>query len=147
MLLTGIQQFFHSFHHHMRLNLLFFSAALLIALVMSRASHAETITCRFDVNDARLSLDIRPQQDIHSFQKIDLPGDFRFAGQWLPALDKFKAYVYHTPNSRYVLLTMQEFEMNERACQQDFGRHRVYDGANERELYFHCSKSCRDTQR
>lgn len=116
-------------------------------MAVSRTVHADTITCRFDVNDVRLSLHVRPNDDVHAFQKIDLPGDFRFAAQWLSSLNKFKAYVYHTPNSRYVLLTMQEFELSERACHQDFGRHRVYDGANERELYFHCSKSCHDSTR
>ena len=123
------------------------AAVLMFSMMTNRAAQADTITCRFDVNDVRLSLEVRPQQDIHTFQKIDLPGDFRFAGQWLPAMDKFKAYVYHTPNSRYVLLTMQEHEVSRRGCRQDFGRHRVYDGANERELYFHCSMSCQDTKR
>ena len=123
------------------------TAVLMLSMMMSRSSHADTVTCRFDVNDVRLSLEVHPQQDIYAFQKIDLPGDFRFAGQWLPALDKFKAYVYHTPNSRYVLLTMQEFELSKRACRQDFGRHRVYDGANERELYFHCRMTCQDATR
>lgn len=131
----------------MHRNLFFLTTLLMLSMVVNRAVHADTITCRFDVNDVRLSLDIRPQQDIYAFQKIDLPGDFRFAGQWLPELNKFKAYVYHTPSSRYVLLTLQEFELSEQTCHQDFGRHRVYDGANERELYFHCSKSCHDTKR
>lgn len=123
------------------------TTVLMLSIMASQAVHADTITCRFDVNDVRLSLHVRPQEDIYTFQKIDLPGDFRFAGQWLPALNKFKAYVYHTPNSRYVLLTMQEFEVSKPACRQDFGRHRVYDGANERELYFHCSMSCQDAKR
>ena len=127
--------------------LFFLTAVLMLSVLVNRDAHAHTITCRFDVNDVRISLDIRPDDDVYMFQKIDLPGGFRFAGQWLPALNKFKAYVYHTPNSRYVLLTMQEFEVSERACQQDFGRHRVYDGADERELYFHCSKTCRDNKR
>ena len=127
--------------------LLFLTTVLMLSMAVSRTVHADTITCRFDVNDVRLSLHVRPNDDVYAFQKIDLPGDFRFAAQWLSSLNKFKAYVFHTPNSRYVLLTMQEFELSERACHQDFGRHRVYDGANERELYFHCSKSCHDSTR
>lgn len=122
-------------------------AALMLGLLASGVARADTITCRFDVNDVRQAIEIRHVDDVYTFEKIDLPGDFRFAGQWLPALNKFKAYVYHTPSSRYVLLTQQEFELSGRSCTQDFGRHRVYDSANEREMYFHCSRSCRDTMR
>ncbi len=124
---------------------LFSAAVLSLSILASGATRADTITCRFDVNDVRLTLDVRPQDDVYAFEKIDLPGDFRFAGQWLPAMSKFKAYIYHTPSSRYVLLTLQEYEVSTRTCHQDFGRHRVYDGANERELYFHCSRSCDDS--
>ena len=103
---------------------------------------AERITCTFDVNDVKQSIDIAPENDIYAVRKIDLPGGFRFAGQYLPELGNFKAYIYHTPKDRFVLLALQDFKSTPQTCLQDFGQHRVYDSADERELFFHCIKTC-----
>lgn len=96
----------------------------------------------FDVNDEKKQLVIYPHNDVYHSSKIDLPGGFRFAGQYLSVQKKFKAYVYHTPNTRFVLLALQEFSISDRHCPQDFGQHRVYDSSDERELYFHCKRKC-----
>jgi hypothetical protein len=71
-----------------------------------------------------------------------LLGGFRFAGQYLSEHNKFKAYVYQTPKERYVLLALQSFVITKATCPQDFGEHRVYDSEDERELFFHCRKTC-----
>jgi hypothetical protein len=116
--------------------------ALTMAAAVSSSALAERILCQFDVNDSRHSLAIQQNDDVYVVHKIDLPGEFRFAGQWLSSLNKFKAYIYHTPRDRYVLLALQEFDLLKNICPQDFGHTRVYDAANERELFFHCRKSC-----
>lgn len=123
---------------------------------------ANQITCTFDVNDVTKQLLIQPSNDVFQMTSIDLPGGFRFSGQYLTGLKegdfKFKAYTYHTPKDRYVLLSLQEFSGKQSSkhpsdqsskqsskhstCSQDFGRHRVYDSSDERELYFHCTKVC-----
>ena len=123
------------------------SLALTLAAMVTSTALAQQINCVFDVNDSRHALAIQENDDVYAVHKIDLPGEFRFAGQWLPSLNKFKSYVYHTPGDRYVLLALQEFEVLKTSCPQDFGRHRVYDGANERELFFHCNKSCNHNQK
>ena len=115
---------------------------VLFLLALSSKALANEIECVFDVNDEKKQLVIYPHNDIYRSSKINLPGGFRFAGQYLPELKKFKAYIYHTPNTRYVLLALQEFSISERNCSQDFGQHRVYDSSDERELYFHCKIKC-----
>lgn len=105
-------------------------------------AYADQIECTFDVNDTRQTLITSPSQDIYSSTKIDLPGGFRFAGQYLSELKIFKTYVYHTPKERYVLLALQSFGIAQATCPQDFGQHRVFDSEDERELYFHCKKIC-----
>lgn len=115
---------------------------LLLLSVMTASVFASQIECAFDVNDIEKKLIIHPHNDIYQSSKIDLPGGFRFTGQYLQELKKFKAYIYHTPKSRYVLLALQEYGLSEKSCQQDFGRHRVYDSDDERELYFHCKRTC-----
>jgi hypothetical protein len=103
---------------------------------------ADQIECTFDVNDSRKTLTLFPNKDVYTSTKIDLPGGFRFSGQYLSELKTFKAYIYHTPRERYVLLALQSFAIAQATCPQDFGQHRVYDSEDERELYFHCRKIC-----
>lgn len=103
---------------------------------------ANKIVCDFDVNDSRQRLVLDPSNDVYASNKIDLPGGFRFAGQYLSDLNLFKAYVYHTPKQRYILLALQAFSIVPTSCPQDFGQHRIYDSEDERELYFHCRKKC-----
>lgn len=115
---------------------------LSLLFLLSTPVLAERISCTFDVNDVKQSIDIAPKNDIYAIRKIDLPGGFRFAGQYIPELGKFKAYIYHTPKERFVLLALQDFKSTPQTCPQDFGQHRVYDSADERELFFHCIKTC-----
>lgn len=115
---------------------------MLILATRFTLATADQIECAFDVNDSRNMLNIQPNHDVYHSDKIDLPGGFRFAGQYSPELKTFKAYVYHTPNKRYVLLALQSFAISPASCAQDFGQHRIYDSEDERELYFHCRKIC-----
>lgn len=115
---------------------------LLILMIVSTGAFAGRIECAFDVNDTKHTLTIPPKNDIFERRLIDLPGGFRFAGQYLSELNKFKAYIYHTPKDRYVLISLQEFNLTSPACMQDFGKQRIYDSADERELFFHCKKTC-----
>ena len=114
----------------------------LLLLAPSTRVLANFIQCTFDVNDSRPQLDIAPTDDIYQSSKINLPDGFRFVGQYLPEMEKFKAYIYHTPKDRYVLFALQEYSTTARTCSQDFGQHRVYNSAYERVLYFHCKKIC-----
>ncbi|CAN1550380.1 hypothetical protein MCEGE14_02160 [Burkholderiaceae bacterium] len=115
---------------------------LLLIVFGNTITYADQIECVFDVNDTRKTLITYPTKDIYTSTKIDLPGGFRFAGQYLSELKTFKAYLYHTPKERYVLLSLQSFAITQASCPQDFGQHRVYDSEDERELYFHCIKTC-----
>jgi hypothetical protein len=115
---------------------------LLLIAFGNTMAYADQIECVFDVNDTRKTLITYPNNDLYTSNKIDLPGGFRFAGQYLSELKTFKAYVYHTPKERYVLLALQSFSIAQASCPQDFGQHRVYDSEDERELYFHCRKKC-----
>lgn len=122
---------------------LFIRFSLMLALMISSANvFADSIQCVFDVNDETPQITITPNNDIYHSNKIDLPGGFRLTAQYLPELEKFKAYIYHTPKKRYVLLSLQEFKLSAQTCSQDFGQHRIYDSADERELYFHCKRTC-----
>jgi len=121
------------------------SVNLFFVLAMSailRPAVANQIECDFDVNDHRQTLVLDPGNDVFASTKIDLPGGFRFAGQYLSNLNLFKAYIYHTPKERYILLALQAFSIAQTSCPQDFGQHRIYDSEDERELYFHCRKKC-----
>lgn len=118
---------------------LFFVLAISATLTPAVANQ---IVCDFDVNDHRQTLVLNPSNDVYASNKIDLPGGFRFAGQYLSDLNLFKAYVYHTPKQRYILLALQAFSIVPTSCPQDFGQHRIYDSEDERELYFHCRKKC-----
>lgn len=115
---------------------------LLLLAFGNSFAYADQIDCNFDVNDTQKTLIIYPTKDIFTSTKIDLSGGFRFAGQYLSELKTFKAYVYHTPKERYVLLALQTFSISQSSCPQDFGQHRVYDSDYELELYFHCRKTC-----
>ena len=125
-------------HRKMIINICF---TLALATTLTSAI-ARQIECNFDVNDTQKTLTLYPSKDIFTSTKINLPGGFRFAGQYLSELKIFKAYVYHTPKERYVLLALQSFVITQSSCPQDFGQHRVYDSEDERELYFHCRKKC-----
>ena len=125
-------------HRHMIINICF---TLALATTLTSAI-ARQIECNFDVNDTQKTLTLYPSKDIFTSTKINLHGGFRFAGQYLSELKIFKAYVYHTPKERYVLLALQSFVITQSSCPQDFGQHRVYDSEDERELYFHCRKKC-----
>ena len=118
---------------------LFFVAAMSAILTPAVANQIE---CVFDVNDHRQTLVLDPSNDVFASTKIDLPGGFRFAGQYLSDLNLFKAYIYHTPKERFILLALQAFSIAQTSCHQDFGQHRIYDSEDERELYFHCRKKC-----
>ena len=115
---------------------------LMLIVFGNTITYADQIECVFDVNDTQKTLITYPIKDIYTSTKIDLPGGFRFAGQYLSELKTFKAYIYHTPKERYVLLALQSFAITQASCPQDFGQHRVYDSEYERELYFHCIKTC-----
>lgn len=115
---------------------------LLLIVFRNTIANADQIVCTFEVNDVRKTLTLYPSEDIFTSTKIDLPGGFRFAGQYLSELKTFKAYIYHTPKERYVLLALQSFAIAQASCPQDFGQHRVYDSEDERELYFYCRKKC-----
>jgi hypothetical protein len=115
---------------------------LMLIVFGNTITYADQIECVFDVNDTQKTLITYPIKDIYTSTKIDLPGGFRFAGQYLSELKTFKAYIYHTPKERYVLLALQSFAITQASCPQDFGQHRVYDSEDERELYFHCIKTC-----
>ena len=116
--------------------------ATVLVLLSSTFAQAKRIECAFDVNDVKQTLTIQPSDDVYTSSKIDLPGGFRFTGQYLPTLNTFKAYVYHTPKERYVLLALQSYSLVPASCPQDLGQHRVYDSEDERELFFHCRKTC-----
>jgi hypothetical protein len=107
------------------------------------ATLAANIVCDLEVSNSSQRLVIRPTSDIYAVEKIDLPGGFRFSGQYLPVAGKFKTYTYTYSKNRYVLLTSQEFNATE-FCQSDFGQNRVYAGAYERELFFQCKQICAD---
>lgn len=115
---------------------------LLLIAFGNTIAYADQIECTFEVNDSRKMLTLYPSEDLYTSTKIDLPGGFRFAGQHLSERKTFKVYVYHTPKERYVLLALQSFVIAQATCPQDFGQHRVYDSEDERELYFHCRKTC-----
>lgn len=115
---------------------------LLLIVFGNTIAYADQIECTFDVNNLRETLTLYPSDDIYTSTKIDLPGGFRFAGQYLSELKIFKTYVYHTPKERYVLVALQSFAISQASCPQDFGQHRVYDSEDERELYFYCRKAC-----
>lgn len=133
-------EYIRAFPHGLRK---WFTRVIMLVLTLSSSvASAGRIECAFDVNDTNHTLIISPKNDIFERRLIDLPGGYRFAGQYLSELNKFKAYIYHTPKDRYVLISLQEFNLTAPACMQDFGKQRIYDSADERELFFHCKKTC-----
>jgi hypothetical protein len=101
------------------------------------------IICDTDVSNSSAQLVIKSTNDIYSISKIDLPGGFRLAGQYLSNVNKFKLYVYDYSKDRYVLLSAQEFDVNPKSCEQSFGKNLVYGEPYERELYFQCHQDCK----
>lgn len=116
---------------------------VLFAIAMvGNISYAAQIACDIDVSNSQAQLLINPSNDLYEFSKIDTAGDFRFSGQYLPSLHKFKTYVYHKIKNKYVLVSAQEFSDVQETCSRDFGVNRIYGGPYERELFFQCRQVC-----
>ena len=60
----------HYDHSNMRLLKLILVNALMLGLFANGVARADTITCRFDVNDVRQLIEIRPVDDVYTFGKI-----------------------------------------------------------------------------
>ena len=110
--------------------------------VVSTVSYGAQIVCDTDVSNTQSRLVFKSTDDVYDFSKIDLPSGFRLAGQYLAKLNKLKLYVYDYSKDRHVLLNAQEFDVNPRSCEQDFGKNRVYGEPYERELSFQCHQDC-----
>ena len=111
-------------------------------LIVSTASQCAEVVCDIDVSGSQLRLVVPPNDDIYSLSRVDTPGDFRFAAQYLPALDKFKTYVYGRPKDKFVLLSAQEFLIKPGNCSGDFGRNRLYGMPYEGEFFYQCRLVC-----
>lgn len=119
--------------------LLFFDAIL-----SGNVCYATQILCDIDISNSQYQISIEPSHDIYDFSKIDTAGDFRFSGQFLVGLSKFKTYVYHNSKNRYVLLVAQEFTLNPGSCSRDFGKNLIYSNLYEREFFYQCHQVCND---
>jgi len=107
-------------------------------------AYGAQIICDTDVSNSQSQLRIESNDDIYAVSKIDLPGGFRLAGQYLPSLTKFKLYIYINSKDRYVLLNAQEFIIDPKACSRSFGDNLVYGEPYERDLFFQCRQICKD---
>ena len=58
-------------------------------LCVSSGSLGAEVVCDIDVSASQHRLVIHPDDDIYAFSKVDTPGNFRFAAQYLPSLNKF----------------------------------------------------------
>ena len=113
-----------------------------MTFLVCKVASGVQIICNTDVSNTQNQLRIEPSDDVYAFSKIDLPGDFRLAGQYYPSLAKFKLYAYINSKDRYVLVSAQEFEVDPKACSRNFGDNRVYAGPFERDLFFQCRQVC-----
>jgi hypothetical protein len=114
------------------------------SLVLCNASYGSQIICDTDVSDSANQLVINANDDPYAFTKIDLPGEFRLAGQYFPSLNKVKLFVYNNFKNRYVLLSAQEFEVSSKTCSSSFGKNLFYSEPFERELFFQCRHLCKE---
>lgn len=119
-------------------------STIFYTIVASSNSYGAQIYCEIDVSDSQYKLAVKPSTDVYDFSKIDTAGDFRFMAQYLPELGKFKTYVYHNSKNRFVLISAQEFVINQGMCLKDFGRTRIYASSFEREFFFKCNQLCND---
>jgi hypothetical protein len=120
------------------------SLIVIIAFLVCKIAYGVQIVCDTDVSNSQNQLRIEPNDDVYAFSKIDLPGDFRLAGQYYPGRSKFKLYAYVNSKDRYVLISAQEFEVDPKACSRNFGDNRIYGGSYERDLFFQCRQICND---
>jgi hypothetical protein len=65
-----------------------------VCLLTFNTAYGAQIVCDTDVSNSQSQLRIESNNDIYAVSKIDLPGGFRLAGQYLPSLAKFKLYIY-----------------------------------------------------
>ena len=115
-----------------------------MSVLTCKVSYGVQIICDTDVSNSQNQLRIVPNDDVYAFSKIDLPGEFRLAGQYYPSRTKFKLYAYINSKDRYVLLSAQEFDVDPQACSRNFGSNRVYGEPFERDLFFQCRQICND---
>ena len=120
------------------------SLIVVTSFLACKFSYGVQIVCDTDVNNSQNQLRIVPNDDVYVFSKIDLDGGFRLAGQYYPSRTKFKLYAYVNSKDRYVLLSVQEFNVDPKACSHSFGDNRVYGDLYERELFFQCRQICND---
>lgn len=113
-------------------------------ITIANNSYSAQIYCDIDVSDSQYKIAIKPSNDVYDFAKIDTAGDFRFMAQYLPSLSKFKTFVYHNAKNRFVLISMQEFVIDQGICSKDFGHTRIYASSYEREFFFKCIQLCND---
>lgn len=121
---------------------IFISSIVIVSLLTCRVAYGVQIVCDTDVSNSQNQLRILSSDDVYAFSKIDLPGGFRLAGQYLPGLTKFKLYAYINSKDRYVLLSAQEFDVDPKACFRNFGANLVYGEPYERDLSFQCRQIC-----
>lgn len=114
------------------------------ATLAGNVCYATQVVCDIDISNSQYRINIKPSHDIYDFSKIDTAGDFRFSGQFLIDLHKFKAYVYHNSKNRYVLLATQEFALNPGSCSSNFGKNYIYSNLYEREFFYQCHQVCND---
>ena len=115
-----------------------------MSVLTCKVSYGVQIICDTDVSNSQNQLRIVPNDDVYAFSKIDLPGEFRLAGQYYPSRTKFKLYAYINSKDRYVLLSAQEFDVDPQTCSRNFGSNRVYGEPFERDLFFQCRQICND---
>jgi hypothetical protein len=115
-----------------------------MTFLVCKIAYGAQIVCDTDVSNSQAQLRIESNDDIYAFSKIDLPGGFRLAGQYLPSLSKFKLYTYINSKDRYVLLSAQEFIVDPKICAHSFGDNLVYGEPYERDLFFQCRQICKD---
>jgi len=120
------------------------SLIFFVCLFTFNIASGAQIVCDTDVSNSQSQLRIESSDDIYAVSKIDLPGGFRLAGQYLPSRTKFKLYIYVNSKDRYVLLNAQEFIIDPKACTRSFGDNLVYGEPYERDLFFQCRQICKD---
>lgn len=126
----------------MRIRRKLINLIIFITMGHSPISHGAQIFCDIDFEDGKNQLRIEPDNDIYKVSTIDLSGRFRFSGQYLPVLNKFKVNTYYNSKDRYVLIVAQEHYVSSSTCDHNFGVNRVYGGPYERDLYFQCRHIC-----
>lgn len=103
---------------------------------------ASDIQCTVQSYEQEFQIDISPTEDVFQYNTINIVNGYRFTVQWLKTNDKIKTYVYYFLKTKHVLISQQEFNLNQTSCGLPFGKSTVYAGNHERELNFVCTKSC-----